>query len=316
VGGTAWLSHRGAAPDADAAGETGTLPAPKDGYRWVSWRNVAVQVPMDWGYGFDPGDQWCVGDDGSGASKDTPFFTFHQVNAAQTLVACVQSSDAPKVFGPAPEDHWVTHLTMQEPDEYAGTTATFDGWTVSSQVVDGVEVRALGKDAEEVRAILASAHTFQVDQNGCAPTAGVQAGKFPRPDPAYDVTEIEAVDSISVCQYARGPGRTLMASRRVQGDAAEALLRGLKQAPEGTGPDRPQNCMPDDYGEEALELVLHSGEDARSVYLYYSTCFGNGTDDGVHHRMLTAATCAPSFTAPVIAWGYQSNLDKLCSNRR
>jgi hypothetical protein len=73
-------------------------------------------------------------------------------------------------------------------DEYAGTTATFDGWTVSSRVVDGVEVRFLGQDVEQVRATLASAHTFTIDENGRAPTSKVQSGKFPRPDPAYDVT--------------------------------------------------------------------------------------------------------------------------------
>jgi hypothetical protein len=74
--------------------------------------------------------------------------------------------------------------------------------------------------------------------------------------------------------------------------------------------------MHDDYGEEALELVLHSGEDERSVYLYYSTCFRNGTDEGVQHRELTADTCRPVFQDPVIAWEYQTILDKLCNNRR
>jgi len=42
VGGTVWLSHRGAGPDANAASEGGPLPAAKDGYRWAVTRNREV----------------------------------------------------------------------------------------------------------------------------------------------------------------------------------------------------------------------------------------------------------------------------------
>ena len=321
VGGTTWLSHRSAGPDTDddagAAGEVGPLPAAKDGYRWVSWRNVAVQVPEIWAYGYETGDQWCVGDE---KVPPKPFVAYNQSHAASTLVGCPgNQSHAPRIFGPAPERLWATHLAFQDPGEDAGDTATYDGWTLVSKVIDGVEVRLLSQVTQETQGIMDSARTFSVDQNGCAPTSKIQTDDFVQPSPAYDVRQIESVDSISVCQYQKTemkPGvPALMASRTIAGSAARDLLHGLQSAPAGGGPDRPQNCMPDMSGDDAIELRLHAGDQTRSVYLYYSWCFGNGTDDGTALRALTAETCAPVFAEPVIAWGFQTNLLHLCSDR-
>ena len=317
VGGTAWLSHRGAGQDADAASAAGPLPPAKDGYRWVSWRSVAVQVPAAWGYGYEVGDQWCVGDE---KAAPEPFVAYNQSHAASTLVACAGNQEgAPRTFGPAPERLWTTHLTFQDPGRDAGDTATYDGWTLVSKVLDGVEVRLLTDDPSLTSDIIGSARTFNVDQNGCAPSSEIQTDDFERPSPAYDVGRIDSVDSISVCQYQKTEMRpgvpALMASRLITGAAATELLHGLQSAPRGGGPDRPQNCMPDMSGDDAVELLLHTGDQTHSVYLYYSWCFGNGTDDGVTVHQLTAETCAPVFEAPVVAWSYQSNLGTICGDR-
>lgn len=304
--------------DAGAAGEVGPLPAAKDGYRWVSWRNVAVQVPETWAYGYETGDQWCVGNE---KAPPKPFVAYNQSHAASTLVGCPgNQNDAPRIFGPAPERLWATHLAFQDPGEDAGHTATYDGWTLVSKVIDGVEVRLLTDDADTTRGIVASARTFDVDQNGCRPSSDVQVEGFPRPAPAYDVRKIESVDSISVCQYQKADMRSgmpsLMASRTIAGSAATDLLHGLQSAPDTGGPDRPDTCMADMSGDDAIELVLRSGSDAHSVYLYYSWCFGNGTDDGVSVRQLTPETCAPVFDPPVVAWSFSMVLAGRCSNQR
>jgi hypothetical protein len=321
VGGTFWLSHRGTGPDADlgadATVEVGPLPDAKDGYRWVSWRNVAVQVPETWAYGYETGDQWCVGDE---KAPPKPFVAYNQSHGASTLVGCPgNQTDAPRIFGPAPERLWATHLTFQDPGEDAGDTATYDGWTLASKVIDGVEVRLLSQVTQETQGIMDSARTFGLDENGCAPSSSIQAAKFQKPSPAYDVRQVESVDSISVCQYQRADMRSgapaLMGSRLITGRAATDLLHGLQKAPVGGGPDRPQNCVADEYGEDAVELLLHTGEKTHSVYLYYDWCFGNGTTDGTTLRALTADTCAPVFGEPVVAWSYQSNLGNICSDR-
>ena len=317
VGGTAWLSHRGAGPDADAVGGAEPLPAAKDGYRWVSWRNVAVQVPEAWAYGYEMGDQWCVGDE---QAPPQPFVAYDQTNAASTAVGCPgNQSDAPRTFGPAPERLWTTHLTFQAPGQDAGHTATYDGWTLASKVIDGVEVRLLTDKPAETQGIIASARTFSVDQNGCPASSGIQAKGFPSPTPAYDVRKIESVDSISVCQYQKADMRpdipSLMASRMITGSAATDLLHGLQSAPDTGGPDRPSSCMSGMSGDDAIELVLRSGTGEHSVYLYYSWCFGNGTDDGVTLRQLTAETCAPVFDPPVVAWSFSMVVMDRCSDR-
>ena len=319
VGGTFWLSHHGMGPDADvdAAGGTGPLPTAKDGYRWVSWRNVAVQVPEAWVYGYETRDQWCVGDE---KAAPKPFVAYNQSHAASTLVGCPENqNDAPRIFGPAPERLWTTHLTFQDLGEDAGHTATYDGWTLASKVIGGVEVRLLSQVTQQTQGIMDSARTFSVDQNGCAPTSKIQTDDFVQPTPAYDVRSIESVDSISVCQYQkteiRLPTPALMASRMITGSAATDLLHGLQSAPDTGGPDRPSSCMSDMSGDDAIELVLRSGTEAHSVYLYYSWCFGNGTDDGVTLRQLTAETCAAVFDPPVVAWSFSMVVADRCSDQ-
>ncbi|MFZ1411966.1 MAG: hypothetical protein WAS07_10945, partial [Micropruina sp.] len=39
---------------------TGGLPTPNPGWRWVTYRDWALQVPQEWGYGFAPRSDWCV----------------------------------------------------------------------------------------------------------------------------------------------------------------------------------------------------------------------------------------------------------------
>lgn len=62
------------------------------------------------------------------------------------------------------------------------------------------------------------------------------------PEP-FDITTLRDVERASVCQYLRGiplDEPALMGSRTMTGADADALLRGLRTAPEGGGPDKPE----------------------------------------------------------------------------
>ena len=226
--------------------------------------------------------------------------------------------DRPRGFGPAPMAHWAPHLTFEAASGGPGEGATFEGWSTDVLTIGQVRLRLLtdSRTRELVDDILGSARTFTTDMYGCDATSPVQAQEFVRPEPPFDVEQVDAVESISVCQYERhgGEGAALMASRRIDGEAAAKLLRGIKDAPRGGGPEWPQNCVKDQFGEHGLAVRLHHSGRTDDLYVYYDWCFGNGIDDGTNRRELTADNCAPLFGDGVVAWSYQSALDARCGD--
>lgn len=292
----------------------GGLPAPAPGQRWVSWRNVAVQVPDDWDYGHEPGEDWCASD-GEDEQGRGSYVTLEPGLGVVLSIGCPATGEShDEAFGPAPERLWRTHLALEtamgEPD-----LALTDGpWTLRTRKLGEVRVRLLTDDAASAETILDSALQFDVDQSGCAPSSPIQGVEFVRPQP-FDVTQISDVDRISVCEYQRGlplDEPALMASASLTGGAADALLKGLQVAPAGGGPDRPRNCLPDAYGETGIAVHLHHDSRVDTVFVYFDNCFGNGSDDGTVRRELTVQTCSPLFVPPVTAWSYSSHLSEIC----
>jgi len=124
-----------------------------------------------------------------------------------------------------------------------------------------------------------------------------------RPSESFDIAALEEVESITVCQYALGlpprhPG--LLASRRVDGGKAEEVLTAINAATPGGGPNERQNCGSGDSGESAVVLRLEQATATSEMYVYYSTCHGNGFDDGTNLRELTTAACRPLFETPPV----------------
>jgi hypothetical protein len=116
------------------------------------------------------------------------------------------------------------------------------------------------------------------------------------------VSAIDSVDAISVCQYDRGDGTRgpgLLGSRMLTGAEAQAELAAIRQAPVGGGPDQPEHCVDDMFGDTALVLRLHDGPTTYDMHVYYEWCFGNGFDDGTAMRELTADACVPLWGGPV-----------------
>ncbi|MEZ0577213.1 hypothetical protein [Nocardioides sp. MH1] len=307
------------APREVAATSTdGPLPAPAPGSRWLSWHDVAVQVPAAWDAGYEPQTDWCVGQPKPEEPAPAPYFALGPSSGAVLDIWCADSGESgPEEFGPAPMFLWAPHIVLEPSDGRPDKTLEYDGWTMTSRTVGDVRVRMLTRDADDdvdAAAILASARQFRLDDHGCAPTSPVQSPDFVRPRP-FDVTAVTAADSISLCQYSRtheAEAPALVGSRRIEGDAAQRLLHGLQEAPAGTGPDKPRNCVDDYYGDTAIAIRIHHDGRTDDVHAYYDWCFGNGTDDGTQHRELTSRTCAPLFAGTVRLFSYSSFLAPIC----
>jgi hypothetical protein len=292
----------------------GALPAADAGWRWVSWRDVAVQVPESWGYGVEPYEAWCVYNGNGLGTPTEPYVALDSTGMMSGLVGCTgEAPDRhPAVFGSAEAKHWAPHVAFGAIEGVSSDgTTTFEDWTLTAKTVGDVQVRLLTDPdtAPLTEQILDSATQFDLDQNGCDATSPVQAKRFVRPALPFDVSTVKDVDSISVCLYPRSgtsqPG--LSASRLITRSDADALLAAIKDAPIGGGPDAPQTCLHDMYGDTGLAVRLHTGGETRDLYVYTDWCFGNGFDDGTKHRELTIENCLPLFSAdPVRLYGGSS----------
>jgi len=302
IGGVALLGDGPGAPEGDGPTTPVVLGRPEPGTRWVSWRNVAVQVPEAWVLGHEPGTDWCANDQGAEPPNPGPYVAFDAAHAPVLSIGCLEHDPAvPEIFGPAPERLWQTHLTFDPAEGAPDTSETWEGWTTTTRTVGDVRLRLLTDDPEATDGLLATATTFTRDQHGCDITSPVDDAEFARPDP-FDVDEVERVEAIAVCQYDRrteAGTATLIGSHRITGDAAAALLGAIQRAPAGGGPDRPDSCTHDVFGDTAIALRLDDGEAVRDLYVYYDHCFGNGIDDGTTRRELTREDCLPLFAATV-----------------
>ena len=104
----------------------------------------------------------------------------------------------------------------------------------------------------------------------------------------------------------------LVATTVIEGDDADAVLAAIQAAPAGGGPDKPSNCADDWPGDDAYELHLRTGDETHVMFVFYSTCRGNGFDDGTTKRELTTEACRPLMQPPVVVWGGSSASFERC----
>ena len=225
-------------------------------------------------------------------------------------ILCGERAPTPDLHGDGvPRRYWATHLSFtfaELPDGPKDGTTNDGGWTRIVRTIGGARITVLSDEAHlaEARRIAESAAIVEVDANGCEVTSEIQAKRYLRPEPAFDVRRLDSVDSIAVCQYARGAGTDKswkLASRVISGDAAQnLLLEAIKDAPAGGGPDTPGTCVHDYVDGTAIVLRLREGDRVHDVYVYYESCINNGFDDGTTRRALTLASCEPLWGARVV----------------
>lgn len=314
-------------PDADALDPAGQPLAIAEGWRGVTFRDVTVQVPEEWGDASAPGPDWCA--DVPRGPIERPYVDTDGGYGAVLGIGCPEQPSVPAGFGPEPQEQWVPHLTLL-PVEVAGLdeplengTTTHDGWTLRVVTVGEVQLRLLTDGATEDAAeeILASAERSEVSVLGCDTTSPAQ--ERPREDrpvvpTAGELAEVEPddVSALLICQYARvGTDRPgLGAERLVEGRSARDWVAAVRDAPRGPGPDRPDNCLkPWESGSSEVVFPLDAdGTRLAVVYVTADACAGNGLRDATTTYRLTEATCAPIFDERVVWWGGQGVVAQVC----
>ncbi|MQW76641.1 hypothetical protein GHK92_12205 [Nocardioides sp. dk4132] len=289
-------------------------PVP-DGWRSVTFRDVSVAVPGEWGDGVAPDESWCA--ESGGPTGNGAYVAVDSTLLASALILCGSSAPpAPEGFGPDPEAGWRPHLRFADLAR-TGTEAlqdgvtTYEGWTLRVRTLGTVQVALLTDAATEPVAeqVMASLTRTERSAEGCDTRSPVQASGqvSPESDGIADLRP-EQVDRVALCQYLRGAdGPGLMGAQVVSGEEAAGLVRAIQDSPTGVGPDSPGTCAwgVEDGGDTAVVLrPFGSAEDAGldtglgDIHFYFDGCAGNGFDDGSVRRQLTQDTCARIFGDP------------------
>jgi hypothetical protein len=293
VAGTPTTSGSSASETPTPSPSTSSVPL-----RNVTYRGVSVDVPAGWVDSYIPEDSGC-------AYAPEPFVATSQPAMVSGFPLCLPADPVPsppKGFPRARPAEWVPNVQLLDVtgavEPMPDGSRTYEGWTLTRRTVGDVVVQTLvdAGSAALAQDVLASSREVAVDANGCRSSSPVQEAAAVRP-PAFDVTRVQAT-SIVVCLYGRGdptrPG--MLASRRLEGAEAQEVLTAIRTAPSGGGPDQPQNCLPEDFGDLALSLRLDDGDVAGpELYVTFQSCHDNGIDDGTTVRKLTPKSCRPLF---------------------
>ncbi|MEX5637286.1 hypothetical protein [Parafrankia sp. FMc2] len=315
----------GRGPEVAAPGERGASEVSESGWRSESFRDVVMEVPASWEPAPAPGGDWCAAVEGRPrAFPDRPYVDSRGPYRAEMMIGCPGGGEEPDLHGGGvPREYWSPHVRFAATPAAGGVEEVPDGrvsahgWTRLVRTVGAAKVFVLTDEAHlgEAGRIIASARQVEVDPHGCAARSPIQAGGFARPPAPFDVARLDAVDAIAVCHYdlhspVGSPG--LLASRKLGGAAATALLAAIRAAPVGGGPDTPDTCAKDMWGDTGIVLRLAAGGSVHEAYVYYDWCFGNGIDDGTALRALTTDTCAPLWSGRIRQSGGSSAPFEVC----
>lgn len=262
---------------------SGPLPAPMDGFQWVSSRDVAVQVPADWGYAMAP---WFTNYCGKGPAQPKPYYSTFTGSVPRTLVAC--GPDLTRA-----DD--TLHLRMIHGDPEVPIPDWYRVVEVHGTHIAVAVPSGNPEDLALAEKILATVTVFTVDQWGCTPRSPIDALHWARPADPFDVTTLTDLESAVVCQYARPSyasddqdGARLVASAPVPLEDARAMVTAIRQAPPGS--PRTGACGNTPTGNDGFVLLLTTASGQHQLFAYFDDCLG-GIDDGVTVRGVTPGWC-------------------------
>lgn len=302
--------------------------------RWISYRDVEVRAPAAWNYDYEavrpdcidprnPKDPW---------AHDVPNAPYVMVGVparAVPQVGCFRKAapgDPDPAFGALPFTWWQPFIKLDEarpdlqyPDRMDGQWQYHD-WRLTRTTIDGVQISVLAPpgDAALGRDVLSSVRQVEITSLGCETDSPAQSERFAQPN-GPPIPAADEVAAVAICEYSRIDGRAgLDGSRRITGQTARSLVSAIHNAPPGGGPDRPENCVDDMYGDHAIALRFFAANEETDnalaeAYVYYDWCFGNGIVDADGKRQLTQANCAPLFVqAPITLWSGSRPIVEAC----
>jgi len=255
------------------------LPAPEPGWRWVSARDVAAQVPAAW---VDRRvTDWCAAE-----VPTTPFVdtwtgdgnpAYGCGKALPAFVGVHPVSDQTSFGVEGPGQSWSRDMG----------SVTLSVWT------PGSTDQGIGQK------ILMSMRLITEDARGCAvQTAAVTSQHTSGPTPTTDLATLTGVDSAVLCQYQKGTGSTLLTSSVIGGQKLTDLVSALRAAP----PEGP-HCALYYLGTDVRVLRLHTAAGIREVFVYPNGCNENYLTAGATPRELTSAVCQALGVAPTANGG-------------
>ena len=304
-------------------------------WRWVGIRNIEVLAPRTWGFDYEAVRPDCI--DPRNPARDpwakdvpeAPYVTVGTPERGVPAIGCLRErepGDPGPAFGDLPFSLWMPFVKLEQarPDlEDPGRADgdwEYEGWRLTRETIDAVQVTVLAPpDRPSLGTdVLGSVRQVETTSLGCASTSPVQAVKFARPSGAA-VPPAAKVAAVAICHYSRmSSGRGLEGSRRVTGHEARDLVEAILDAPASAGPDEPENCVKDMFGDTALTLRFFEGPEETKTpiaeaYVYYDWCFGNGIFDSQGARQLTRANCSPLFAKPPVSfWSGQMVVAGVC----
>lgn len=313
--------------------DTAETPEPGEDWHWVGIRNVEVLAPATWEFDYEATRPDCIdaGNPRDPWAKDVPAAPYVTIGTPQRAVPAIgclrerQPGDPGPEFGALPFSLWQPYVKLDQARPDLKDPARTDGewqyrdWTLIRQTISGVQITVLAPPDRPTlgQSVLSSVRRVRTTSLGCEADSPAAAERFAQPKGA-PIPVPEAVETIAVCHYSRIPGISgLDGSRQITGQAAQELVEAIRDAPSTGGPDAPQHCLPDMYGDSALTLRFFGREDSTSplaeAYVYFDWCFGNGIFDSAGARKLTKANCAPLFARPPVTfWSGQGVVVEAC----
>lgn len=273
--------------------------------RTVSYRDVEVTVPTDWGDEYEPGPDWCANEGDTRLRDQPPYVAIQDTSTIVLAIGCdvlltedgqVEPDGPPTGFPKRPVYTWAPSLVLSDAaGRGAATREEYEGWVSASRVVGSVRVTVLADAATApiVDAILDSAEVVEVDSWGCDTTSPIQQ-REPSQPPESDLDAADDATSVVVCSYGVGnPDRPgLLGSRVITGREAQELLGAVRAAPAQEDASPPMSCG---YGDSrSVVLRFRDGDRALGdVYGYVGRCSGDGLYDGTGVSALTPEVCKP-----------------------
>lgn len=286
-------------------------PTGPDHWRTEQYRDITFEVPVGWGYDFEPGADWCVASQRGGGPERRSYVALGE-RTMRFDIGC---------GGPMPSGLIVEHVAaIQAAGAQAdGRVRLGHGFWEITKTVGSITLRAVSQNPELAQRIVDSGAPAG-DDAPCRQTSPLQTDEDARPEPS-EVTAYGPVVRVALCQYVEGPQPPgLRAAASVSGAEAQRLIDAIAKRPRA-----PAGASCGEHDRRGLELavVIRVETDQRreELYLRLNGCsdgnvFFGGFDDGTSVRTPDRDTCHSVMRPPLLIESGGAAAYELCARTR